>query len=179
MQIRAIGEAGRALAVKLEAAGYCQLKSQSVRLVARTKQFSFITDTVFLQKLSVTLSGYIIASVSVFEMSKIFWRSVELLFPTKLSVVGVTNLDLHLLERSRNNEAHLATHGTWMRFTHSQFKQTVAIALPTKIVQIDGLRLSAHGNAAIQSTMRAVTGVVTDRPNGATHVRPNGSTFRV
>ena len=30
------------------------------------------------------------------------------------------------------------------------------MALPTKIVQIDGHRLSAHWNGAIQSTMRTV-----------------------
>ncbi len=60
-------------------------------------------------------NGFIIDSVAVFEMLKIFWLSVESLFLTKLSVVGVTNLGLHMLERSRNIEAHLETHGTWMR----------------------------------------------------------------
>jgi len=39
---------------------------------------------------------------------------------------------------------------------YRQLKQTATMALPTKSVQIDGLRLSTHWNAAIQPTMRAV-----------------------
>ena len=39
---------------------------------------------------------------------------------------------------------------------HRQFKHTATMGLPTKIVQIDGHRLSAHSNIALQLTMRAV-----------------------
>jgi glutaredoxin 2 len=67
-------------------------------------------DTVFLPKSSAMRSGFIIDSVSVFAMLRIFWLSVELLFPTKLSAIGVTNLAQRMLEQSRNVEAHLATH---------------------------------------------------------------------
>ena len=74
-------------------------------------------DTVFLLKSSAMQSGYIIASVSVFAMLRIFWLSVELLFPKKLSAVGVLNSAQLTLERSRNVEAHLATHDIWIRFT--------------------------------------------------------------
>ena len=48
-------------------------------------------DTVFLPKSSAMRSCYIIDTVSAFEMLKIFWPSVGLLFPTKLSAVGVIN----------------------------------------------------------------------------------------
>ena len=41
----------------------------------------------------------------------------ELLFLMKLFVVGVSNLAPRMLERSRNAEVYLVTHGTWMRFT--------------------------------------------------------------
>jgi hypothetical protein len=39
---------------------------------------------------------------------------------------------------------------------HRQLKKTATMALPTKIVQIEGHRLSAHWIGAIQPTIRAV-----------------------
>ena len=57
-------------------------------------------DTVFLTKSSAMRSGYIIDTVSAFEMLKIFWPNAGLLFPTKLSAVGVIDSALRMLELS-------------------------------------------------------------------------------
>ena len=90
--------------------------------MAWIKQTNFTTDIVFLPKPSAMQPGYIINFVSAFVMLRIFWQSAKLLLPTILSVVGVKNSGQRMLEHLRNLEAHLQTHGTWMRYTSWWFE---------------------------------------------------------